>query len=113
GAAFGSLASTRVDWVLFDYALAFVGAVTVPVYATSSPHDCAYALDHADATGVLVEDDKQRAKLDEVRTETPRLEHVLTFADLDDLAARGREHAAARPTALDEAVAAIDEDDLY
>src|SRR5207237_8520289 len=45
GDAFGILASTRVEWVLFDYALAFVGAVTVPVYATSSPHDCAYALD--------------------------------------------------------------------
>src|SRR4029077_1389926 len=103
GNAFGILASTRVEWVLFDYALALVGAVTVPVYSTSSPHDCAYALDHADAIGALVEDDAQRDKLDQVRADIPRVEHVLAFADLDDLAARGREHAAANPQALDEA----------
>ncbi len=113
GDAFGILASTRVEWVLFDYALALVGAVTVPVYATSSPRDCAYALDHADAIGVLVEDDQQLAKLDEVRSDIPRVRHVLTFADLDDLAARGREHAATNPNALAEATAAIHEDDLY
>ena len=83
--------------MLFDYALAFVGAVTVPVYATSSPHDCAYALDHADAIGVLVEDEQQQAKLDEVKADIGRIRHILTFADLDDLAARGREHAAANP----------------
>ena len=113
GDSFGILASTRVDWVLFDYALACVGAVTVPVYATSSPPDCAYALDHADAIGVLVEDDQQRAKLDEVRSDIPKVEHVLTFAGLDDLAARGREYAASHPQALVDAIAAVGEDDLY
>jgi long-chain acyl-CoA synthetase len=113
GDAFGILASTRVEWVLFDYALALVGAVTVPVYATSSPHDCAYALDHAEAIGVLAENVEQAGKLDQTRLEVPRVRHILTFADLDDLAARGREYAAANPTALDEATAAVGEDDLY
>src|SRR5690349_18891726 len=92
GDAFGILASTRLEWVLFDYALALVGGVTVPVYATSSPDDCAYALDHADAIGVLVEDEQQRTKLDEVRGEIPKVAHILSFAELDELAARGREH---------------------
>src|SRR4029077_1137255 len=113
GNAFGILASTRLEWVLFDYALALVGAVTVPVYATSSPHDCAYALDHADAIGVLAEDARQIAKLDEVKADIGRVRHILTFADLDDLATRGREHAASDPGALDRAISAIDEDDLY
>jgi len=113
GDAFGILASTRLEWVLFDYALALVGAVTVPVYATSSPGDCAYALAHADAVGVLVEDDSQLAKLESVRGDILAVEHVLTFADLDDLAARGRAHAAAAPDALERATAAVDDDDLY
>jgi long-chain acyl-CoA synthetase len=113
GDAFGILASTRVEWVLFDYALALVGAVTVPIYPTSAPDDCAYALDHGEAIGVLAEDDEQAGKLAEVREHLPRVEHVLTFADLDGLAARGRELAAAKPNALDEASAAIGEDDLY
>src|SRR5215471_1981168 len=61
GAAFGILASTRLEWVLFDYALALVGLVTVPVYSTSSPEECAYALGHVDAVGVLAEDASQLA----------------------------------------------------
>src|SRR5262249_38737698 len=39
--------------------------------------------------------------------------HVLTFADLDDLRARGREHAERNPRAVDEAAASIGEDDLF
>ena len=113
GDAFGILASTRVEWVLFDYALALVGAVTVPIYATNAPNDCAYALDHAEAIGVLAEDGDQARKLDEVRGEIPRVVHVLTFADLDDLAARGRTFATANPKALDETIAGVIEDDLY
>jgi long-chain acyl-CoA synthetase len=113
GEAFGILASTRVEWVLFDYALALIGAVTVPVYATSAPDDCAYALDHAEAVGVLAEDADQTRKLHEAQITTARLAHVLTFADLDDLAAQGHAYAAANPEGLDEAVAAVGEDDLY
>jgi long-chain acyl-CoA synthetase len=113
GDAFGILASTCLEWALFDYALALVGAVTVPIYATSSPDDCAYALEHAEAVGVLAEDAEQVRKLDERRAEIPRVRHVLTFADLDDLAARGRAHAAGNPGALDEAIAAVGEADLY
>ena len=113
GDAFGILAATRLEWVLFDYALAFVGAVTVPVYPTSSPHDVGYALDHTDALGVFAEDEQQLAKLDEVKADIAAVEHVLTVTDLDALAARGREHAAAHPDALERATAAIDEDDLY
>jgi long-chain acyl-CoA synthetase len=113
GDAFGILASTRLEWVLFDYALALVGAVTVPIYPTSSPDDIAYALDHGEAIGVLAEDAEQTAKLATIHGQVPRLEHVFTFADLDHLAARGREHAAVNTRALDEACAAIGEDDLY
>jgi long-chain acyl-CoA synthetase len=108
GDAFGILGSTRLEWSLFDFALALVGAIGAPVYATSSPRDCAYVLRHADAVGVLVEDDEQRAKLEGVE-----LEHVLAFADLEGLRARGREHAAAHPGALDEAARAVGEDDLF
>src|SRR5438094_137468 len=42
-----------------------------------------------------------------------RPRHVLAFAELDDLAARGRAHAEAHPNALADAIAAVDEDDLY
>ena len=85
-----------------------------PIYATSSPRDCAYALEHA-RRGRR----PRRGRRSNWRSSTtsaadiPRVAHVLTFADLDDLAARGREHAAADPHALDAAIAAIGEDDLF
>ena len=108
GDTFGILASTRLEWVLFDFALGLVGAVAAPVYMNSSPRDAAYVIEHSDAIGVLCEDEEQRTKLDGIA-----LEHVLTFADLDDLRARGREHAAERPMAVADAAAAVGEDDLF
>jgi long-chain acyl-CoA synthetase len=108
GDAFGILASTRLEWVLFDFALALVGAVGAPAYATGSARDCTYILEHSDAVGVLVEDEEQQAKI-----ESLELERVLAFADLDDLRARGREHARAHPRAVEEASAAVGDDDLF
>src|SRR3954447_12151515 len=83
GDAFAILASTSLEWCLFDFALALVGVVGAPIYANSSAHDVAYVLEHSEAVGVLVDDDAQRAKLPEL----PRLQHVLTFADLPALEA--------------------------
>jgi long-chain acyl-CoA synthetase len=108
GDAFAILASTRLEWALFDFALGLIGAVGAPIYMNSSPKDCAYVLQHSDAVGVLCEGDEQLAKVDGIE-----LAHVLTFADLEDLRTRGREHAALHPAAVVEAAAAIQEDDLF
>jgi long-chain acyl-CoA synthetase len=113
GDAFAILAQNNVDWALFDFALAQIGAVVVPIYASSSERDVGYLLAHSEAVGVVCEDASQLAKVEAISDETPRLEHVLTFHDLDALAAHGRDFAAAHPGALDEASGAIDENDLY
>jgi long-chain acyl-CoA synthetase len=108
GDAFGILARTTLEWALFDFALGLVGAVGAPIYASSSPSDCAYVLEHSEAVGVLVEDEEQRAKVADLG-----LAHLLTFADLDDLRARGRAHAEQHPDALAVATGAIGEEDLF
>ncbi|MGZ8692490.1 MAG: AMP-dependent synthetase/ligase [Gaiellaceae bacterium] len=108
GDAFAILASTRLEWVLFDFALGLIGAVGAPIYMNSSPKDAVYVAEHSEAVGVLCEDEEQRAKLDGLE-----LEHVLTFADLPALRERGRAHAAEHPRAVEEAAAAIDENDLF
>jgi acyl-CoA synthetase (AMP-forming)/AMP-acid ligase II len=90
-----------------------VGAVTAAIYANSSPKDCQYILEHSEAIGVLVEDDEQLAKIGSVRAELPRLEHLLTFAGLPELEARGREFAAENTEALAEAEALVDEEELF
>jgi len=113
GDAFGIAARTTLEWALFDFALAHVGAVGAPVYANSSARDLEYVLSHSESVGVLCEDDEQVAKVDASRARLPALRHVLTFEDLDALAAEGRAYAAEHPSALDDAVGAIDEEDLF
>ena len=108
GDAFAILGSTRLEWALFDFALALVGGVTAPIYANSSMKDCAYVVEHSEAVGILVEDEAQRTKVAELG-----LPHLLTFAELDDLRARGRAHAREHPDALRDAASSIDEDDLF
>jgi long-chain acyl-CoA synthetase len=106
------LAQTRLEWALLDFALARIGVVVVPIYPTSSDRDCAYILEHSETVGIVVEDEQQRARLERIRQEVPRVKHLLSFPDLDDLAARGRMHAKERPSAVEEIEDAIGEDDL-
>ena len=107
GDAFGLLARTSLEWSLFDFALALVGAVGAPIYANSSPRDAQFVLAHSEAVGVLVEDTEQRAKVEGFGG------HVISFAELDDLRQRGRAFAAAHPGELDARADSIDEDDLF
>ncbi len=113
GDNFALLARNSLDWALVDFALASIGAVGIPVYASSAPSDVGYLLAHSEAVGIVCEDAEQLAKVEAVSDELPALEHVLTYHDLDGLAAHGQDLAAANPTALDDATAAIEEEDLY
>ena len=113
GDAFGILARNTLEWALFDFALGHVGAIGAAIYANSSPNDVHYVLEHSKAVGVLCEDDEQRAKVEEGRSSLPALRHVVTYADLPALEDEGRAYQEANPAALDDAVAAIDEEDLF
>src|SRR5881394_3570778 len=107
GEAFALLGRTSLEWALFDFALALVGAVGAPIYANSSPRDAHYVLEHSEAVGVLVEDDDQRAKIEGFGG------HVVAIDGLDELRERGRAFAAEHPGALDERADSIGEDDLF
>jgi len=113
GDAFAILARNTLDWALVDFALAQIGAVGVPVYASSSARDVGYVLSHSEAVGIVCEDADQLAKIEAVSGELNSLEHILNYHDLDGLATHGRDFAVANPSALDDATAAISEDDLF
>jgi long-chain acyl-CoA synthetase len=108
GDAFGIVARTRLEWTLFDFALAHVGAISAPVYPSSSAREAEYVLRHSEAVGALVEDDDQRVKVERLG-----LAHVLAVDELEPLRAEGRTFAAEHPHALGERVATIDGEDLY
>jgi long-chain acyl-CoA synthetase len=107
GDAFGILARTRLEWVLFDLALAQIGAAAAGIYPSSTPAEIRFILEHSKAVGCLV-DAELREKIDDAK-----LEHVFESERLDELRARGREHSATNPNALEQARAQIGDDDLF
>jgi long-chain acyl-CoA synthetase len=84
------LARTRLEWILLDWALMSIGAVTVGLYPTSTAKECEYILGHCEAVLAFAEDDDQTRKLVSVRGTLPALRAIVPFDRLDKLEAEGR-----------------------
>ncbi|MFI2353329.1 AMP-dependent synthetase/ligase [Streptomyces anulatus] len=70
------MSRTRFEWVLLDFAIWSAGAVTVPVYETSSAEQVQWILGDSGAVAVLVESDAHAASVASVRDALPDLAHV-------------------------------------
>ncbi|MCP3765901.1 MULTISPECIES: AMP-dependent synthetase/ligase [unclassified Streptomyces] len=70
------MSRTRYEWTLLDFAIWSAGAVTVPVYETSSAEQVAWILGDSGATVCVVESDGHFATVESVRDRLPGLEHV-------------------------------------
>jgi long-chain acyl-CoA synthetase len=74
------LSGNRMEWHLADVGVLAGGAVTVPVYPTSSPEQVAYVLGHSEARLCFVENERQLANVLAVRDQLPFLHQVVVFA---------------------------------
>ncbi|WP_181796478.1 long-chain fatty acid--CoA ligase [Streptomyces sp. WELS2] len=72
----GLMSRTRYEWTLLDFAIWSAGAVTVPVYETSSPEQVRWILSDSGATACVVELDNHAAAVESVRESLPALKHV-------------------------------------
>jgi long-chain acyl-CoA synthetase len=79
----GILSNTRPEWTYSDFAILTAAGTVVPIYQTNSPEECHYVLDHSEARAVIVEDAEQLEKIRKIRSELPRLEHVISMERLD------------------------------
>lgn len=70
------ISKTRYEWTLLDYAIWFAGAVTVPVYETSSTEQVQHILVDSETRAVVVETPDHLARIEEVRPTLGDLEHV-------------------------------------
>jgi long-chain acyl-CoA synthetase len=75
------ISKTRYEWTLVDYAIWFAGAVTVPVYETSSAEQVAWILGDSGARAVVAEDAAHVAKVAEARAGLDQLNHVWSIND--------------------------------
>ncbi|MDH6704284.1 long-chain acyl-CoA synthetase [Kitasatospora sp. MAA19] len=110
----GVMSRTRYEWTLLDFAIWSAGAITVPVYETSSPEQVEWILGDSGAAAVLTETDQHRKVVEEVRDRLPELKHTWQIEQgaIAALAEAGREVADAtvterRATATADSVATI------
>jgi long-chain acyl-CoA synthetase len=87
----GFLARTTYEWTLVDFALFYAGAVMVPIYETSSPHQIQWILEDSGAVVCIVESADHAARLDEVRGDLPLIREVwqLALGAIDKLSELG------------------------
>jgi len=88
------LSATRYEWAILDLAILSVGALTVPIYETSSAEQVRWVLTDSGAVLLFTETDQHAALAAELTAELPDLREVLTIdgstpAALDVLAEAG------------------------
>ncbi|WP_410620260.1 AMP-dependent synthetase/ligase [Amycolatopsis sp. cmx-8-4] len=70
------MSKTRYEWTLIDFAIWAAGAVTVPIYDTSSPEQVFWILSDSAAKGVFVETNGHAGAVDEIRDRLTELNHT-------------------------------------
>ncbi|MFF0448446.1 AMP-dependent synthetase/ligase [Streptomyces sp. NPDC004609] len=70
------MSRTRYEWVLLDFAIWSAGAVTVPVYETSSPEQVSWILEDSGSVAVIVENEAHVAAVESVRDRLPLLREI-------------------------------------
>jgi long-chain acyl-CoA synthetase len=91
GQRVGLMSRTRYEWTLIDYAIWSVGAVTVPVYETSSAEQVRWMLEDSGAVALFVETGAHALLVAGIRADLPDLTEVwqIESEDLDLLRERG------------------------
>ena len=121
-------AANRMEWCLLDWANICIGALTVPLYASSTAAQVQYIVNHSEAAVLVVDSPAALGKLD---LSSPGLSSVKTTVLLDSengpsepgtaagvvslerLKAMGGDYGREHPGAFRESVAALEpEDDL-
>ncbi|MFG1846221.1 AMP-dependent synthetase/ligase [Micromonospora carbonacea] len=107
----GLMSRTRYEWTLFDYAIWAAGAVTVPIYETSSAEQAAWILADSGAVAAVVETTAHATLVEGVRDRLTELAHLwqIELGAVDELVAAG---AAVDPVEVDRRRTAVKADDV-
>src|SRR3974390_2224072 len=77
------LSETRPEWAIVDYATLLLGGIVVPIYATQTPEQVLYVLNHSEARVAVVSTRAQYLKVESVRQQT-KLERVVVMDRIED-----------------------------
>jgi long-chain acyl-CoA synthetase len=109
------ISMNRPEWMLADFGIAQIGAVSVPMYPSITVEDYKYIFRDAGVKVVFVADHKLYDKVQEATAELPEVEHIFTFDKLpnarhfDELLGLGKQ---SDTQTLEPLKAAVQPDDL-
>jgi long-chain acyl-CoA synthetase len=85
------MSKTRYEWTLADYAIWFAGAITVPIYETSSSEQVSWILSDSGAVAMIVENERHSSMAADVRQQAPDLREIwqIEGGGLDAVVAAG------------------------
>ncbi|NBR13421.1 MAG: long-chain fatty acid--CoA ligase [Crocinitomicaceae bacterium] len=107
--------NNRVEWNIFDIAVQQTGAILVPLYPNISENDYNFILNDAEVKICVVGNEELANKINNVKSEIPSLQHLMTFDNVSaytnwseiDKAAESVEESAVK-----ERMAAVKHEDL-
>lgn len=103
------MAKTRYEWTILDFAIIYCGAITVPIYETSSAEQIKWILSDSGSALLVVESPSLAAIARPVLPESCREILVITEDAIPGLVEVGRQIP---DSALDERIASLGPDDL-
>lgn len=77
------LSSTRYEWVILDYAIMCIGAVTVPIYETSSAEQICWILQDSGAVAVFTETPEHYRVVTALNDQLPALRSIISITSLE------------------------------
>lgn len=113
------LGFNRSEWVIFDLASMMIGGAPAGIYTTNSAAECKYIVENSESPVILVENQNQWDKINEVRADMPNLKHIVLMkgTEIDDEMTLSWEAFMAKGNETDESVidarmAALEDDQL-
>lgn len=131
GACAAILSQTSHLWVASDFSILSCGAVSVPVYPTSSQADIEYILNNSQSQVLFVQNEGLLKKVLTVRDDLPHLQKIILLSapeggrsltelnidrelviGLEELQELGRNHLSCQPTIVEERMRLTGQEDL-
>ena len=105
------MSHTRLEWMILDYAILAAGAVTVPIYDSSSAEQIQWIIGDSEAVMFVVETPAMLATFEGVRAAVPTCRRVLTIdtGAIDELERLGAEVS---DSSIEERIATLDIDSI-
>ena len=76
GQAVAIMSKTRYEWTLIDFAIWFAGAISVPIYESSSPTQMHWILSDSDSVAVFLETEEHQERFETIKASVPLARQV-------------------------------------